>query len=656
MKKWQKRSLALLMTLLMAVSVCAVGTTALADETCEHVWSEWESNHDATCTEDGTKTRECDKCGDTETVADEGSAGHDWSEWYSNDDASCTEDGTKTRWCYICDKEETVADKGSARGHCWTQDDYDYYNYNHCIDHKEDFYCENCNASKSEMVKGLGHDWSSWSSNDDATCIKDGTKMRWCYNCNKEQTAVDKGSATGHDVWEYEANHNATCTKAGTKTGYCELCYEMVTVTNKKDPALGHSYKTVATTKATTKKNGVGKVQCIRCKHVKTAKATIYRISSVKLSRTSYIYNGKVKKPAVTVKDSKGKKISKTYYTVTYKNNKKAGTGKAIVKFKGNYSGTLTKTFKIKKAAQKITAKKISATYYNHEVKDKAKTFLIGAKGKGGKITYKKLSGSKKLTVKKKTGKVTVAKGTKKGTYKIKVKVTAAATTNYKKTTVTKTITVKVKVPTKTQKITVNKTMATYYSNRLQVEKKYFVIGAKATAGKVTYQKVSGNSNLTVNSKTGTVTTAKGTPRGTYKIKVKITAAPSGKYKKTSVTKTIKVLVINPAKDGIYDTPFDYVNAPETREGLVNSNEELDSDGDDILDMDFQSRGNNVVAVYHFKIKIKVDDSYKSELVEIADAYAPSMKSAYSETIASQPGVIVRFEKADGSIIIEEKY
>ena len=71
----------------------------------------------------------------------------------------------------------------------------------------------------------------------------------------------------------------------------------------------------------------------------------------------------------------------------------------------------------------------------------KAKAFKVtDAKGK---LTFKKVSGDKKLTVSK-TGKVTVEKGIKKGTYKLKVKVTAAGDSVYKSAGKTVTLTVKV--------------------------------------------------------------------------------------------------------------------------------------------------------------------------------------------------------------------
>ncbi len=69
----------------------------------------------------------------------------------------------------------------------------------------------------------------------------------------------------------------------------------------------------------------------------------ISSVKSVTLESSSYTYNGKAKKPAVTVKDSSGKVISNGNYTVTYQNNVKVGKATATIKLKGNYEGTLTK-------------------------------------------------------------------------------------------------------------------------------------------------------------------------------------------------------------------------------------------------------------------------------------------------------------------------
>jgi len=74
------------------------------------------------------------------------------------------------------------------------------------------------------------------------------------------------------------------------------------------------------------------------------------------LSKKSYVYNGKAKKPAVTVIDNKGNKISRAYYTVSYRNNKKVGKATVTVKLKNGYSGTLKKNFTIKPKRTKLTS------------------------------------------------------------------------------------------------------------------------------------------------------------------------------------------------------------------------------------------------------------------------------------------------------------
>ena len=102
-------------------------------------------------------------------------------------------------------------------------------------------------------------------------------------------------------------------------------------------------------------------VYCSVCNHViNRTKKTVAKISSIKLSGTSYIYNGKTKTPSVTVKDSKGKTLVKnTDYTVSYASGRKY-VGKYSVKitFKGKYSGTKTLYFTIKPKATSISSLK----------------------------------------------------------------------------------------------------------------------------------------------------------------------------------------------------------------------------------------------------------------------------------------------------------
>lgn len=96
------------------------------------------------------------------------------------------------------------------------------------------------------------------------------------------------------------------------------------------------------------------------------------------------------------------------------------------------------------KAANPMTvkAKTIKAKAKKKTVVKKAKAFAV--RNAKGKVTFRKLSGSKKVKVSA-SGKVIVKKGLKKGkTYKVKVRVRAAGNASYK--AASKTVTLKVKV------------------------------------------------------------------------------------------------------------------------------------------------------------------------------------------------------------------
>lgn len=167
--------------------------------------------------------------------------------------------------------------------------------------------------------------------------------------------SVCRHTASSHEC------HDATketCTSNGYTVGiYCTKCNAWI-FGHKVVKATGHK-STTTTTKATTSKNGSIVTKCSVCGNV-SSKTTIYRPKTVTLSATSYTYNGKAKAPKITVKDSNGKTISASNYTVTYSNNKNVGKATVTIKFRENYSGTITKTFKINPVTtsiSKLTAK-----------------------------------------------------------------------------------------------------------------------------------------------------------------------------------------------------------------------------------------------------------------------------------------------------------
>lgn len=107
--------------------------------------------------------------------------------------------------------------------------------------------------------------------------------------------------------------------------------------------------------KATTSDNGQILYTCTKCAKTKTS--TIYKIASVKLSSTTYTYNGKVKSPSIIVKNSKGDTINKKYYTVeTPSGRKNVGKYTYKVKFNTRYSATKSLTITIKPTATSISS------------------------------------------------------------------------------------------------------------------------------------------------------------------------------------------------------------------------------------------------------------------------------------------------------------
>lgn len=136
-----------------------------------------------------------------------------------------------------------------------------------------------------------------------------------------------------------------------------------------------HNYKT-SLTPASRKTDGAITEMCGKCGT--ETETSIPRIENIKLSQTSYTYNGKICSPAVIVKDSSGKTlVIDKDYTVTYSGNRKdVGIYKAIVTFKSNYKGTETKPFTIYPKSTKLTS-----------VKSKRKGFLASWKKQSTQIS-----------------------------------------------------------------------------------------------------------------------------------------------------------------------------------------------------------------------------------------------------------------------------
>ena len=240
--------------------------------------------------------------GKDSSVFDSGAVIHNYSAWKTVKKATCTTDGLKNRTCSVC------------------------------------------NNIESQSIPALGHSYSSlWTIDKAATCTKGGSKSHHCTRCDdkKDVTSIPE---TGHSFSKWIVSREPTCYAYGKKQRVCTTCKYIQT---KNIAKTSHRFKTVKA-KATLKADGGVKTVCSVCQAVKSSRV-IRKIKTVKLSASSFVYNGKAKTPTVTVKDSKGRTLKKnTDYTVKYSSGRKnIGTYTVTVTFKGNYSGKKSLKFEI---------------------------------------------------------------------------------------------------------------------------------------------------------------------------------------------------------------------------------------------------------------------------------------------------------------------
>ena len=277
---------------------------------------------------------------------------------------TCTSEGTKTKTCTKCNA--TVTETIAKLSHSYTTTvvaptcTADGYTL-----HK----CSVCGTSyKDSTTKATGHSYGNSVVTKQPTCTSEGTAIKTCTKCNA--TVTEKLPAKGHTAVT-DKGYPATCTTAGKTDGsHCSVCNTVIKVQTVIN-ATGHkSSGWIVDKTASIGVKGSKHKECTVCKKVlETAEIpALSRISiskaSVTLSTSTYAYDGKAKKPGVTVKLN-GKTLKNgTDYTVSYSNNTKVGTAKVTITGKGNYTGSVSKTYSIKNNFKKATISGISNKSY----------------------------------------------------------------------------------------------------------------------------------------------------------------------------------------------------------------------------------------------------------------------------------------------------
>ncbi len=231
----------------------------------------------ATCTTQGSVTRKCSRCSETQTtsIPVDTVNGHSYSTAYSSDitkhwyactnagctskkdeaahtegkttnTATCDKAGVKTTYCLICNgvmKTENAAATGHTYETVWTSDDTYHW-------HKA-----TCGHTTAEGDKAE-HTWDTGVVTTVPTCTTTGVKTFTCSVCKGTKTeTIPAGHTYDETKWEKNDNQHwhvcTSCNEADTKT----------------DHSWGDGVETQA---ATTESTGIRTYTCSVCKGTKT--------------------------------------------------------------------------------------------------------------------------------------------------------------------------------------------------------------------------------------------------------------------------------------------------------------------------------------------------------------------------------------------------
>ena len=274
----------------------------------------------------------------------------------------------------------------------------------------------------------LSHKWDEGTVTIEPTCSAKGERIFTCERCGETRTEEIAIDPNAHSVFteEDESTNTATCTEEGRETVYevCSICSEIVKTKRVTTDPLEHSWGTPSYVWSNDKSSVTATRSCERdgCSEEETETVsttmrvleerssetpglvvydatftneafdtqekmeTIPKLINIKNAKVSGIkaktWIGKALKQSPVIKVSGKTLKSGTNYTVTYKNNKNVGKATLTIKGKGNYAGTITKTFKINPKGTSIAkltkAKKAVTVKWKKQAKKMSKSRITG--------------------------------------------------------------------------------------------------------------------------------------------------------------------------------------------------------------------------------------------------------------------------------------
>lgn len=395
-----------------------------------HSWDSGKVTEVATCKKEGTKTYTCKNCGETKTESIPKTE-HQWNDGEVTKEATCAEEGVKTYTCSIC--KDTKAEVIPKKEHSF--DEGKIQKEATCTEDGLKIYtCKACGETKEEVLKATGHQHTELRNEKKATCTEEGyTGDTYCTDCGE---LIKKGSVTekaGHN-WEVTSEEKATCEKDGSKTYTCADCKGTKTETIS---ATGHKFDSWKAVKAQSIYSGAVQERiCNACgkKETRVIGSKLKPVlkvnaSSLKLKRKQstkkFVVSRLAKGDFVKTWTSSNKKIVKISGskngTCTIKAGNKTGKAKITITLASGLKKTINVTVQkkavtctsIKNVPKKLTLKRKRSYQLKPVINPITCTYKAIYKTSNKKIV-KVTSRGKITAVKKGKAKITVMVGKKK--------------------------------------------------------------------------------------------------------------------------------------------------------------------------------------------------------------------------------------------------
>ena len=403
-----------------------------------HSWDSGKVTEVATCKKEGTKTYTCKNCGETKTESIPKTE-HQWNDGEVTKEATCAEEGVKTYTCSIC--KDTKAEVIPKKEHSF--DEGKIQKEATCTEDGLKIYtCKACGETKEEVLKATGHQHTELRNEKKATCTEEGyTGDTYCTDCGE---LIKKGSVTekaGHN-WEVTSEEKATCEKDGSKTYTCADCKGTKTETIS---ATGHKFDSWKTVKAQSIYSGTVQERiCNACgkKETRVIGSKLKPVlkvnaSSLKLKRKQstkkFVVSRLAKGDFVKTWTSSNKKIVKISGskngTCTIKAGNKTGKAKITITLASGLKKTINVTVQkkavtctsIKNVPKKLTLKRKRSYQLKPVINPITCTYKAIYKTSNKKIV-KVTSRGKITAVKKGKAKVTIIVGKRKFVCKVTVR------------------------------------------------------------------------------------------------------------------------------------------------------------------------------------------------------------------------------------------